>query len=95
MRVSDTAAEEPDVECTAFERSATTERNALFTPPCTCPRCVAPDYDTTPDRTTIWLRTEGPPVRHRVEDMTLGHHGQALLGDATTPRHSPNTSPNE
>lgn len=74
-------ATEPDeIGCTAFETSATTDRNTLFTPPCACPRCAPAESfeDDTPN--TIWLRNDGRLVRHTVENMDLSAAGHELLG---------------
>jgi len=72
-----------EIECTAFDTTATNERNALFTPPCECPRCTPPVPQRTEDGgpTTIWLRQRpGPPVRHDVIDLELGEGAKSQLG---------------
>lgn len=74
------ATDSDDIECTAFDTSAATDRNTLFTPPCACPRCtpVASLEDDAPN--TIWLRNDGRLVRHDVENMQLGAAAHELLG---------------
>lgn len=73
-----------EIECTAFDQSATTERNALFTPPCICPRCRPPEFDATDRETrtpgTMWVQVDGRSVRHDVAPMELGDAGRSLLG---------------
>ena len=65
------------VECTATEHAA----NPLVTPPCACPRCAPAAEPREADApNTIWLATDGRPVRHDVEDMELGRTGHSLLG---------------
>ena len=74
------AAEPDDIECTAFDRSAMSDRNVLFTPPCACPRC-RPDPTVESDgASTIWLPIDGRPVRHEVTALELGSTGSSLLG---------------
>lgn len=74
------AMEPDDLECTAFDTSATTDRNTLFTPPCTCPRCTPTESLEDDSPTTIWLRSDGRLVRHDVENMELSSSGHDLLG---------------
>ena len=70
-----------EVECTALDRSGdVTTANALFTPPCACPRCAPQRFDDEPGPGVIWVPVDGRPVRHQVDDMTLGTTGQNLLG---------------
>lgn len=72
-------AERQEAECTATVVDGEARPNILFTPPCACPRC-APDqtYDTSRDRG--WLRVRGHQRRFRVEELTLGERGRAVLG---------------
>ena len=68
-----------DQVCKAKIGEGETPPNILFIPPCDCPRC-APDrtYDRTEDGE--WLRVRGHQQRYRVEVITLGATGRAVLG---------------
>lgn len=74
---------EGEIECTAFDQSATNDRNALFTPPCACPRCAPTEADRhTHDDAghTLWLDVGGRRVRHDVQALDLGEAGRHMLG---------------
>lgn len=72
---------EPEIECTALAQSADPDTNALFTPPCSCPRCSAlPETAADDGPATIWIPVDGRPVRFMVEDMDLGSTGHSILG---------------
>ena len=69
------------VECTAFDTTATNDRNPLMTPPCACPRCAPPPVEISDDgRKAIWLPVRGRPVRFEVDDLELGRTGHDVLG---------------
>lgn len=69
-----------EIECTAIDRSGDpATANVLFTPPCACPRCAPQRFDTEPGPGVIWLPVGGRPVRHRVENLTLGETGRNYL----------------
>lgn len=70
-----------DIECTAIDRSGDpATANVLFTPPCACPRCAPQRFDAEAGPAVLWLPVDGRPVRHRVENLTLGPAGVRYLG---------------
>ncbi|MEM7093417.1 MAG: hypothetical protein AAF567_10485 [Actinomycetota bacterium] len=70
-----------DQVCTAFATTATSDRNFLFTPPCSCPRCAPDEIVDERGPGTMWLTIDGRRVRRDVEALPLGAEGRSLLGD--------------
>ena len=70
-----------EVPCTALDARDLDERNPLMIPPCACPRCTGggPQLDARADAER-WLRVSGSRQRLRVERLTLGAGGEAMLG---------------
>ena len=68
-----------DIACTAVVGDDGERPHLLFTPPCACPRC-APDPVVHRRVDRNWLRLPGTATRYRVELVTLGQVGRAVLG---------------
>ena len=68
-----------EIECTAIVDDGEVRRHLLYTPPCACPNCAPePVVPARADRS--WLRIPGLAQRQRVEVVTLGTVGRAVLG---------------
>lgn len=68
-----------DRACKAVVGDGETPPNILFVPPCDCPRC-APVRVYERNEHGEWLRVPGRQQRYRVEVLTLGTTGKAVLG---------------